>query len=60
MSVGYARGWTLENSLSMMDLPLSPRNTHKQLHVLDRNPTGENLHCILKVGFEDDVPHAID
>lgn len=44
----------------MMDLPLRFRNPHKHLNILNRHPTRENLHGVLKVRFEDNIAHAVD
>ena len=43
-----------------MNLPLRLGNPHKHLNILNRHPTRENLHGILKVRFEDDLAHAVD
>lgn len=43
-----------------MDFVFRSRNTHEQLHVLDRDPTGKHLHRILKVRLEDDFSHAVN
>lgn len=43
-----------------MNLPLRFRNPHKQLNILNRHPTRKHLHRILKVRFQDDLPHPVD
>lgn len=50
----------LRGPFAPMDLPLRLGNTHEQFDVLDRNPTGQDLHAVLKVGFQDDLPHTVN
>lgn len=44
----------------MMHLPFRLSNAHKQLDILNRHPTSEHLHGILKVRVEQNLAHAVD
>lgn len=43
-----------------MHLPLRLRDTHQKFLVLDRDPAGENLHRVLEIRVEEDVPGTVD
>ena len=43
-----------------MQFPLRLRDFHKQLFILDRDPTRKHFHRIFEVAVEEDLPGAID
>ena len=47
-------------SPAAMYFPLRFGDTHEHLGIFDGNPTGEDFHDVLKVGFEDNVTHAVN
>jgi hypothetical protein len=46
--------------LAPMQFPLRFRDPHQQLLVLDRDPAREDLHRVLEIAIEEDLPGAID
>lgn len=42
-----------------MDLPFGLCYPHEEFGVLDGNPTSQNFHYVLKVGFQNYIAHAI-
>ena len=58
-----ARRYDIEDSDPLsapLQLPLSLRNFHQKLLILNRNPTRKNLHRILEVAIKENLPRAIN
>ena len=43
-----------------VDFPLGLGHAHEHFNVLDRNPTGQDLHAVFEIGLQDNVSHAVN